>query len=443
VDGLIPIEVFATGTYQTLAGTDVTFTTADLDEIVANFAALREHIKPPLKFGHGPQAMAQPAGQMALGWVAALERQGDKLLAHVAEMPPIVRKAIKAGRWKRVSAELLLAFEKTPWAKNITGVSGKVLEAVSLLGADPPQVTNLADLQTYLAAFEGEPIDDELRLAASAPTIRASDVAITPSEALTTALDAAIEAALPRLVDEIRRALPSSDARSRASSASTPGHNPVRTPMPDDDKSPTVETLQASLKTQQAQIDQLLAAHKATDDERTKLAATVASQAATITELTAKATTAAEQLQAAQHREMRVEAEAFALRYSNDQNLRVLPAQRALLSGLYMALSDTPVLAAVEAAHLSIPVPDGVTALTGRQLLTQFLEAGQSLHKLLGSTLTSATGATDYDTAMAKIAGREKLNLGVPADRAKVAGMLAAEYPDIAKQAARPARAEG
>lgn len=136
-------EIFSAGTWN-----GETYTVADLREIAANFERLRGEIQPPLKFGHdgGQTLTGQRDGDPALGWVEALRVKGGKLIATFAGVPGIVMDAVRAGRYRRVSAEI--------WADLRRGKRrlGKVLKAVALLGADLPAVTNLQDLTAYLTS---------------------------------------------------------------------------------------------------------------------------------------------------------------------------------------------------------------------------------------------------------------------------------------------------
>ena len=146
------IEIFHTGVFKGSAGQEVQFSVDDLDSIVANFHRLRDLCKVPLKLGHAErQVLDQEDGQPALGWVQSLKRVGNRLLATVTGVPKVLMDAIHAGRYRRVSSEFHLNFANSLYEKNHkTGVQGKVLEAVALLGADLPQVAGLADLNTYL-----------------------------------------------------------------------------------------------------------------------------------------------------------------------------------------------------------------------------------------------------------------------------------------------------
>lgn len=162
-DATRDIEVLATGTH---AGVEVTGD--DLDQLAENFTTLGPHIKPPVKLGHTEQQLlAQADGQPALGWVTALKRQGEKLVATVKGIPQRFAELIDKGRYRRVSSEFYPAWHVTESEKNLqTGVQGKVLKAVSFLGADVPVVKNLDDLATFLGAEQpgvtvlAEPTED-------------------------------------------------------------------------------------------------------------------------------------------------------------------------------------------------------------------------------------------------------------------------------------------
>jgi len=146
-------EIFSAGTWN-----GDKYSVDDLDEMVRNFDALGGEIKPPLKLGHDDAGvnLKLKGGQPALGWVKALKRVGEKLVATVTGMPEIVSKAIQKGLYKRVSSEIY-------WNLKLGDKTYKrVLSAVALLGATIPAVTNLKDLEVFLsqsmldaASFDG------------------------------------------------------------------------------------------------------------------------------------------------------------------------------------------------------------------------------------------------------------------------------------------------
>jgi len=137
------VEVLSVGTWN-----GDTFTRADLQEIAANFARLRRHLRVPLKFGHadGQTLLGQADGDPALGWVAALDVRGDRLVATFSHVPLLVHQAVQTSLYRHVSSEI--AYQVTFQGERI----GKVLVGVALLGADLPAVSNLADLGAYLSA---------------------------------------------------------------------------------------------------------------------------------------------------------------------------------------------------------------------------------------------------------------------------------------------------
>lgn len=389
------IEIFSTGSYAAQNGREVAFTEADLDAIVANYAALAEYLRPPLKAGHSTsQILAnQTDGDPALGWVAGLQRRGSKLVATVADMPAVVRDAIAAGRYRRVSAELLLDWGKTAWERNLkTGVTGPVLEGVALLGADLPQVANLADLQTYLTA---EPGPDVERVAATRP-----------------------------LAEALALSVPNSPAR-RADVENTTAEEST---MAED-----IAALKATVDAQAAE----LAALKVTAEERlTAESAERARLSAEVERLRVEADAIKRERDAALHRQAELDALAFADQYAGGEHMRVLPAQRAWLAALHRHLArqgGDVVLSAVESERLQCTESGKGADLTALGLLEAFLQAGPDHTVLLTAMPRPAAErvADDYDTVIAAIAQREKLNLSIPSQRAKAASVLASERPDL------------
>ncbi len=137
-------EIFAAGRWN-----GQTFDEDDLDNIVKSFEALGLSGRIPLKIGHN---FEQPLtdGQPALGWVDRIWRDGKKLLANFRDVPRVVYDAIRAGRYKHVSIELLRDVQAD------TRTVPFVLDAVALLGADVPAVGSLKDLQSLtLSALRG------------------------------------------------------------------------------------------------------------------------------------------------------------------------------------------------------------------------------------------------------------------------------------------------
>ena len=136
--GEFPVEIFAVGRWN-----GMTFTHDDINDFAKNFEELQAVQKVPLKLGHNDE---QPFtdGQPSLGWVSRLTAKAGKLVATFVDVPERVRRAIKTGRYKRVSIEALFDVKyKGRTYRN-------VLDAVALLGADIPAVNTLADLDALM-----------------------------------------------------------------------------------------------------------------------------------------------------------------------------------------------------------------------------------------------------------------------------------------------------
>lgn len=140
-------HIFKVGTWNGL-----TFTKQDLDNMVNNFARLRNIHHVPLKFGHNKE---QPMtdGQPAIGWISNVYRKGMDLFADFSDVPKIVVDAISRKRYRTISIEARRGAKLGD-----DEINSWFLDAVSLLGADQPAVSGLADLADLSLArssFEG------------------------------------------------------------------------------------------------------------------------------------------------------------------------------------------------------------------------------------------------------------------------------------------------
>ncbi|MCW5891594.1 MAG: hypothetical protein KIT14_13995 [bacterium] len=128
-------------------------TPEELAAIVDRFERLRGVIQPPLTV---PGAIIdQPDGQPALGWVSALRRLGDTLVATITGAPRLVADVLRAGAYEAVRAGFYPHWEETTAETNVqSGVRGKVLAGVTLVGAALPTAATLDDLARILAARE-------------------------------------------------------------------------------------------------------------------------------------------------------------------------------------------------------------------------------------------------------------------------------------------------
>jgi hypothetical protein len=130
------VEIFAAGQWN-----GDTYSVSDLDEMVKAFDETGKTYRPALKLGHDDQqSLLQRDGLPAAGWISAVYRKGQKLLADFAEIPQKVYDLLKIGAYKRVSSEIY-------WNANVDGkLYSRLLGAVALLGADLPGVTCLSDI---------------------------------------------------------------------------------------------------------------------------------------------------------------------------------------------------------------------------------------------------------------------------------------------------------
>jgi cation transport regulator len=150
------VEILAVGNWNGHPK-PIEITKDDLNEMVKSFKSLSDDEKlnyePPVKLGHDEkQRLLQSDGYPAAGWVRSLKRAGDKLVATFGDVPKKVADLIKAGAYKKRSAEINSNYE-------IGGKTYKwVLKAVSLLGADIPAVKSIADIQALYGETQGETI---------------------------------------------------------------------------------------------------------------------------------------------------------------------------------------------------------------------------------------------------------------------------------------------
>ena len=137
---LLGAQIFASGKWN-----GDNYNEADLDAMVAAFSEVG--FNPPLKLGHdSSQPLAKSDGMPAIGWVKNLRRIGDKLVCDLQNLPKKVYEAIKRKNYDRVSAEIY-------WDWSSNGKTWpRVLKALSLLGAEIPAVTDLAALETLYDA---------------------------------------------------------------------------------------------------------------------------------------------------------------------------------------------------------------------------------------------------------------------------------------------------
>jgi hypothetical protein len=119
------VEIFRAGNY----GPKGIFSADDLDRIVQNYDPATHE---------APACVGHPKDDLpAYGWADRLMRQGDTLLAKFKEVDPAFEDAVQAGRYKKRSAAFYL------------DDAGRIenLRHVAFLGAQPPEVKGLKNLQ--------------------------------------------------------------------------------------------------------------------------------------------------------------------------------------------------------------------------------------------------------------------------------------------------------
>lgn len=130
------IEIFKAGTNTDSQGRTRTWTKADLDKMVSSYNPA--DFEAPIVIGH-PKGDNAPA----YGWVEGLKRVGEVLLAKFKQMTPEFSKWVEDGHYKKRSVRV-----------HKDGTIGHV----AFLGAAPPAITGLKDIQ-FSADIDAEDYD--------------------------------------------------------------------------------------------------------------------------------------------------------------------------------------------------------------------------------------------------------------------------------------------
>lgn len=150
------IEVFRAGTHVDSKGTEYTFTTGDLDQIVTNGE----------RFGPAPAVLGHPKhNDPAYGW-GKFKREGDVLFAKFADVHPAFEAGVKSGAYRNRSIRV----RRDP-------ANGWRADHVGWLGAAPPAIDGLKPVE-----FAADPAELH-EFSAEAPAwdvgVALSDVAST------------------------------------------------------------------------------------------------------------------------------------------------------------------------------------------------------------------------------------------------------------------------
>lgn len=121
------VEIMRTGTHQASSGMKLTFSVADLQALAAAYDP---------SFHEAPVTVGHPKdNKPSYGWVRSLSVSGNKLLATLDCVPQFVE-ALRQGLFRKRSASIY---------PDLDG-KGQYLRHVGFLGAMPPAVKALADL---------------------------------------------------------------------------------------------------------------------------------------------------------------------------------------------------------------------------------------------------------------------------------------------------------
>ena len=146
------VEILRVGTFNAARGGRQTFTAEDLAEFAAAHEALVEsgHI-PTVYLGHTQPEGSELPEPPAVGRIAALKVKGDRLLATLTDVPPLVAKLAQAKAYgtrsiegMRTSLSSAVKIGEKTYRQVITGLA--------LLGKSLPAVNGLADVEKLYAA---------------------------------------------------------------------------------------------------------------------------------------------------------------------------------------------------------------------------------------------------------------------------------------------------
>lgn len=128
------VEIFKTGIHN-----GDKYVESDIDAMVAAFDEVG--FRPPIKLGH-----KEESGDPAYGWVKAIRKQGDTLVADFSDLPQKVYEAISNRQFDTVSSEILFNLNRN--GKKFA----RALKGVALLGAEIPGVSGLKPLRECFSA---------------------------------------------------------------------------------------------------------------------------------------------------------------------------------------------------------------------------------------------------------------------------------------------------
>lgn len=120
------IEVFKAGTHTDSAGKKITFSQADLDQMVANH-----------KLGAAPAVLGHPKNDdPAYAWTEGLKREGDSLFAKFTDINPAFEKGVESGAYRNRSVSVFK-----------DDAAGWRVRHVGWLGAKAPAIDGLKPVE--------------------------------------------------------------------------------------------------------------------------------------------------------------------------------------------------------------------------------------------------------------------------------------------------------
>lgn len=178
------INILRPGSFTSVEGVKVSFSAADLVQIAKSYKP--ETDKAPIVVGH------PKTNDPAFGWIGSLAMQGDVLTAVPSEIAPSLAEAVRAGHYRKVSAQLY-----QPGDPNSPDPSGFYLRHVGFLGAAAPAVKGLGEVSL---AGGGTAITIEI----TQPETAMTTISLSEHEAQLAKKDAELQAARAE-AEKIRR----------------------------------------------------------------------------------------------------------------------------------------------------------------------------------------------------------------------------------------------
>lgn len=159
-------EIFDAGKWTDSKGRTKEWTLDMLRQMVENHRAIGEHLRPFFKLRHlDEREHKKITAAPAIGWLKNLRMQGTKLVADITNVPKKIAEIIRAGAYRRISAEIVPAYFDEVTNK----IYKNVVVAAGILGAELPAVQTLEDVYNLYGAEEGMLDDNDLIVPAVGP----------------------------------------------------------------------------------------------------------------------------------------------------------------------------------------------------------------------------------------------------------------------------------